>query len=248
MTPINYGDAARLGVMVPSGNSVAEIELRAMLPADVGMLATRLPLRGSSEAELLAMLTDLEKAATLLGHADPDAIAFHCTAVSTFAPHLAGQIRDRITQATGRPALATADAILAALSALRATRVLLVTPYVEPVHRREVGYLRDNGIKVVGGSFLGIDTNLAMARVPPATIATQARTAAQGADADACFISCTAIRSAGLIADLELALGMPVITSNQVMAWHALTYLASRQKVSGFGQLFEQGGLRTRHP
>ena len=92
MTGVVYG-AARLGVLVPSGNSVAETELRAMLPDSVTMLTTRLALRGSSEAELLAMLTDLDRAATLLGHAEPDAIAFHCTAVSTYAPHLAGEIR-----------------------------------------------------------------------------------------------------------------------------------------------------------
>ena len=238
MSTVNYGDAARLGVLVPSGNSVAEIELRAMLPADVGMLTTRLALRGSSETELLAMLTDLDKAATLLGHAEPDAIAFHCTAVSTFAPHLAGEIRTRITQATGRPALATADAILAAFKALQATRVLLVTPYIEPVHKREIGYLRDNGMTVVGGSFLGVDTNLEMARLPLATIAAQVKTAAQGVDADVCFISCTAIRSAGLITGLERALGMPVITSNQVMAWHVLCRLNFNQHIAGFGQLF----------
>jgi maleate isomerase len=140
MSGIVYG-SKRLGVLVPSGNSVAETELRAMLPDDVAMLTTRLALLGSSEPELLAMLTDLDKAATLLGHAEPDAIAFHCTAVSTFAPHLAGEIRNRITAATGRQAIATADAILAALKVLRAKRVLLVTPYIEAVHRREIDFL-----------------------------------------------------------------------------------------------------------
>jgi maleate cis-trans isomerase len=237
MTHINYGDTARLGVLVPSGNSVAEIELRAILPPDVAMLTTRLALRGSSEAELLAMLTDLDNAAALLGHAEPDAIAFHCTAVSTFAPHLANDIRDRITAATGRPAFATADAILAALQVLGTSRILLVTPYLEPVHQREIGYLTGNGVTVAGGSFLGIDTNLEMARVPPATIAAQVRTAARGVDADTCFISCTAIRSAVVIEDLEAALGMPVITSNQVLAWHALRCLGSARKITGFGRL-----------
>ncbi len=82
MPQITYG-TKRLGILVPSGNSVAETELRAMLPDDVTMLTTRLALRGSSEPELLAMLADLDKAATLVGHAEPDAIAFHCTAVST---------------------------------------------------------------------------------------------------------------------------------------------------------------------
>jgi maleate cis-trans isomerase len=239
MTAINYGDAARLGVLVPSGNSVAEIELRAMLPPDIAMLVTRLALRGSSEPELLAMLADLEKASVLLGHAEPDAIAFHCTAVSTFAAHMAGEIRDRITGASGCPALATADGILAAFRALGSARVLLVTPYIEPVHAREIGYLADNGITVAGGSFLGVNTNGEMSRIPPAAISDQVLAAAKGTNADTCFVSCTAIRSAGLIQDLEAALGIPVITSNQVMAWHALRQLRTGGKVSGFGRLFD---------
>lgn len=238
MTDIAYG-TARLGVLVPSGNSVAETELRAMLPEDVTMLVTRLALRGSSETELLAMLTDLDNAASLLAHAEPDAIAFHCTAVSTFAPHLASEIRDRITAATGSVALATADAILAALRVLAVRRVLLVTPYVQPVHQREIDFLAAHGVTVIGGSCLGIDANTEMARVAPAAIAEQVREAAGKADADACFISCTAIRSAGLIEDLESSLGMPVITSNQALAWYALRSLSGPGPKSGFGQLFE---------
>jgi maleate cis-trans isomerase len=238
MTRIVYG-THRFGLLVPSGNSVAETELRAMLPDSVTMLTTRLALRGSSETELMAMLTDLDNAAALLGHAEPDAIAFHCTAVSTFAPHMAGEIRDRIIAATGRPAIATADAILAAFRVLATKRVLLVTPYVEPVHRREIDFLTANGLTVVGGSCLGVDRNTEMASITPDTIAAQVRSAASGVAADACFISCTAIRSAGLIADLEASLGIPVITSNQLLVWHALHALGVQRRVEGFGRLFE---------
>ena len=240
MTGIVYG-STRLGVLVPSGNSVAETELRAMLPDEVTMLTTRLALRGSSEAELLAMLGDLDHAAALLGHAEPDAIAFHCTAVSTFAPHLAGEIRGRINAATGRPAIATADAILAAFRVLETRRVLLVTPYIEPVHRREIDYLTAHGLTVVGGHCLGIDTNTEMSRIAPEAIAAQVREAASNVATDACFISCTAIRSAGLIEPLEASLGVPVITSNQVMAWHALCRMGVDRRISGFGRLFDIG-------
>jgi len=101
---INYATRARLGVLVPSGNTVAEPELRAMLPAGVGLFVTRLPLTGSSETELLAMLETLEAGTRLLADARPDAIAFHCTAVSTFAPHMAGEIRSRMGRASaGKP-------------------------------------------------------------------------------------------------------------------------------------------------
>jgi maleate isomerase len=235
---IDYATRARLGVLVPSGNTVAEPELRAMMPPGVGVFVTRLPLTGSSEAELLAMLETLETGTKLLADARPGAIAFHCTAVSTFVPHMAGEIRARMGRASPIPALATADAILAALHALQATRILLVTPYIEAVHQREIAWLTANDFQVVGGGCMGVATNAEMATIPPETIAAQVIAEATGTQAEICFISCTAIRSAGLIEQLEASLGMPVITSNQVLAWHALRCLGITDASTGFGRLF----------
>lgn len=235
---IDYGDRARIGFLVPSGNQVAEAELHAMLPHGVAALVTRLELRGSSEAELLRMIEALEQASRLLADAQPALIAFHCTAVSTFAPAMAEGIVQRIAGATGLPATATADAILAALAALQARRVVLVTPYIAPVHQREVAFLDANGIAVAGGAMGGLNTNAEMARLQPADIAQRAREAMRATrDADACFISCTAIRSAGIIDPLEEEFGLPVITSNQAMAWHALRLCGIADAVPRFGRL-----------
>lgn len=242
MSAIDYGDRARLGLMVPSGNQVCEAEIHAMLPAGAAALVTRLELRGSSEPELLRMLDALEVAARLLADARPALIGFHCTAVSTFAPAMADGIVRRIESAAGRPATATADAILAALGALGARRVLLVTPYVAPVHEREIAFLAAHGITVTGGAMMGLDTNAEMAGLPPAEIAARCRAAAAEAPgAEACFISCTAIRSAGLVAPLEAELGMPVITSNQAMAWHMLRRCGIAEAAPGFGRLMALG-------
>jgi maleate isomerase len=235
---IDYGTRARIGLMVPSGNAICEAELHAMLPPGVVALITRLELRGSSEAELSKMLDRLEEAAGLLADARPGLIGFHCTAVSTFAPERAGEIPARMTRATGLPAVTTADAILAALEALGAKRILLVTPYIPAVHEREIAFLAAHGCAVVGGDMMGINTNAEMAQIPPEAIAAQARGAARAAPgADACFISCTAIRSAGVIEALETEIGMPVITSNQVMAWHVLRRLGLQDQPKGFGRL-----------
>jgi maleate isomerase len=235
---IDYGTRARIGLMVPSGNAICEAELHAMLPPGVVALITRLELRGSSEAELSKMLYRLEEAAGLLADARPGLIGFHFTAVSTFAPERAGEIPARMTRATGLPAVTTADAILAALEALGAKRILLVTPYIAAVHEREIAFLAAHGCAVVGGDMMGINTNAEMAQIPPEAIAAQARGAARAAPgADACFISCTAIRSAGVIEALETEIGMPVITSNQVMAWHVLRCLGLQDQPKGFGRL-----------
>ena len=140
---IDYGDRARIGLLIPSGNSVAEPEIHAMLPPGVVALVTRLALTGSSEAELEAMLEALEPASRLLADARPGLIGFHCTAVSTFAPDRAGSIQARIEAATGLPACSTADGILAALETLGVRRPVLVTPYIEPVHAREAAWLAE---------------------------------------------------------------------------------------------------------
>jgi maleate isomerase len=238
---IDYGDRLRAGILVPSGNSVAEPELRAMLPAGVSMLVTRLPLLGSSRAELTGMLDQLEASAKLLADAKVDLIVFHCTAVSTFAPDLAQGIRERIEAATGIRSFSTAEAILNALTRLKANRVSLLTPYIDEVHQREAVFLEANGITVESGANLGINTNTEMSRLEPGEILRWTKEHPHRR-AQACFLSCTAIRSAGVIHTLEQALGIPVITSNQSMAWHLLASSGISGVTAGFGRLFDVDG------
>jgi maleate isomerase len=235
---IDYGSRLRAGVLLPSGNSVAEPELRAMLPPEASMLVTRLPLRGSSRAELMRMLDDLETASGLLADAAVEVIVFHCTAVSTFAPDMAEGIRGRIERATGKKCFTTADAVLCALSKLGARRVSLLTPYIDEVHLREVEFLEASGFPVAGGANLGIDTNAQMSELEPQAILEWAQRNVSDA-CDVCFLSCTAIKSASIISALERACGKPVITSNQCMAWHLLRSSSINAPVAGFGTLFE---------
>ena len=222
MTPtIDYGDSLRLGIIIPSGNVVAEPQIRAMVPPGVGALFTRLALRGSSDAELQRMTEGVEEAATLLADARVGRVIFHCTAVTTASPQAGPAIRQRIESATGTPALVTSDALIEAFRALSARRIVLLTPYIARVHQREIDFCTHLGLEVVHDDALGIETNEEMARLTPDDLARWAlRHRHEGADAY--FMSCTALRSADCIAFLEQHLHCPVITSNQVIVWHAL--------------------------
>jgi len=77
-----------------------------------------------------------------------------------------------------------------------------------------------------------------MAALPPQDILDWAKKSSPRS-ADVCFLSCTAIRSAAIIAQLERALDMPVITSNQSMVWHLLRSHHISGGVEGFGKLFK---------
>lgn len=233
---IEYGDRLRLGIIVPSGNVIAEPQIRAMLPAGVAALMTRLALRGSSEAELRRMEEGVEDAARLLADAQVDRIVFHCTAVTTFSPESGPAIRQRITAATGIPGLVTSDALAAALRALQIRRVVLLSPYIAPVHQREIAFLEYLGLTVVGEAALGIDTNDAMARLSPEQLEEWAFSQ-RNSQADGYFLSCTALRTAELIGGLEQRLGSAVLTSNQVMVWYALRDAGLPDRDATWGQL-----------
>jgi maleate isomerase len=233
---IDYGERLRLGMLIPSGNVIIEPQVNAMLPPGVALYATRLPLRGSSEGELLAMARNVEEAARLLAHAEVGLIAFNCTAVSTYSKAMEAEIQQRIASATGLPALMTSAAIVEALRKLKSKRIVLLTPYIADVNAREAGFLKESGFEVLSETGLGLDTNTEMARLAPEVWLDLARN--QRTDrADVYLVSCTAVRSAEVIDALERELGRPVVTSNQAIAWYCLRKAGIQDPVPGFGAL-----------
>ena len=57
-------------------------------------------------------------------------------------------------------------------------------------------------------------------------------------EADAYLLSCTAIRTAEVIEELEDHIGKPVITSNSAALWHSLRTLNIDDNIERFGRLF----------
>ena len=227
----------RLGMLLPSSNSVAENDVARMLPAGCALHTTRLRLAGSSREEMLAMAASAEAGASLLADVRPDLIVFHCTAVSTMDPALGEDVVRRIEAATGIAATATSRALVAAFRALKARRVVMITPYHAEVNRNEIAFLAHHGIEVVSDLGLGCAGGVEMAAIEPGAWYRHAM-AMRREDVDACFISCTTIRVSAVIDVLERDLGMPVVTSNQAMAWHCLRRAGVTDQVGGFGRLF----------
>ncbi|MDB5408589.1 MAG: arylmalonate decarboxylase [Rhodospirillales bacterium] len=231
-----YGWRARLGMLLPSGNVAAEAQFNAILPSGVSLHTTRLKLTGSTDKELLAMTEGLEEGASLLADACVDLILFHCTGVTTWDAEMDRTLPARITAATKLPATATSRALLAAFEALEAKRIVMVSPYIEAINAREAAFFESNRIRMLKTVGLGIPAAKDMISVEPGEWYRLVQ-ANKLPDADAYFISCTAVRSLEVIEDLERDLGKPVVTSNQAAAWHSLRTLGIRDSIPGFGRL-----------
>jgi len=231
-----YGTRGRVGLLLPSGNQAAEPQLAAMLPEGVALHTTRLKLTGSSERELLGMVDRVEEAAELAADVEPALIVFHCTAVSTFSSELETSILERIRTATGRPVTATSEAIVNALRALRARRIVMLSPYIEEINRREIVYFGEHGFEVVGCAGLDRATPQEMMAVTPEEWI-QMGLRHRDDRADAYLISCTAVRSTDVIDELEARLDRPVVTSNSAVAWYTTRRLGIAEPVKGAGRL-----------
>jgi len=145
-------------------------------------------------------------------------------------------IKRRIGEATGIPALPTSEALVEAFRVLKAKRIVLLTPYLREVNEREVAFLQREGLEVLAETGLGLNTNTEMALLPPDTWVELGKKY-RNERADAYLVSCTAVRSAEVIDTLERELGRPVVTSNQAITWHCLRAGGVQDRVEGFGAL-----------
>jgi maleate isomerase len=62
-----------------------------------------------------------------------------------------------------------------------------------------------------------------------------------GHDIDAIFVSCTSVRLANAVANIEARTGLPVTSSNHALAWHCLRLAGIDDTIPDRGRLFETG-------
>ena len=126
-----------------------------------------------------------------------------------------------------------------ALHTLDARRIVIATPYLDEVNRREVDYLQRAGFEVLSLCGLNLERDSDMVRVAPDYIAEFAL-AQDRPDADAIFVSCGALRTLDVIGEIEARAGKPAICSNQAMIWDCLRLAGIEDRFEGYGRLLSE--------
>ncbi|SFI71895.1 maleate cis-trans isomerase family protein [Amycolatopsis sacchari] len=151
-------------------------------------------------------------------------VAYACTSCSFAGGARAeGELRRAMLAAGAPHALTTSGAAVRALRAVGARRIAVVHPYEEPVGERLARYLAEAGFEVADTTALGVPVDEAL--TASYTQVADLVLTGNRADADAVFVSCTALPTYDLIAPLERELGKPVVTANQATMWAALEVL-----------------------
>ncbi len=234
-----YGRRGRIGLMVPTGNSVMEPEFHRMAPDGVSTHANRVYLKDVTPESLAGMADHAAESAKGLAPIRIGVLAFGCTSGSFIGGKGYDEMLVRILEdATGIPATTTTTAVLRALELLGVSRIALATPYTEEVTGLEARFLADHGFEVTRAQGGGMVEVADMQECEPEVAYARAREVDDDR-AEAVFISCTGFRSIEVIEKLEAELGKPVISSNQASLADCLRVLGVREAQPGFGSLFD---------
>ena len=230
---------ARLGIIALATDLTIERELPTMLPPTVEMFTNRVLNANPLTLEnLRAMHGDIARAAAgLLPGRGVQAVVYACTSGATAIGH--DKIADSIRRAHPTAAITTPIAALdAACKYLEVRRLSILTPYIGELNQELAVQQTAAGREIINIDGLGFDDDTQVADILPADIVRFAKSACRPA-AQALFISCTAFRVSTVIQAIENAIKIPVITSNQALAWHAAKLLNQSAPVAGFGQLLQ---------
>jgi maleate isomerase len=237
---------ARFGVLVPFTNTNLEPDMMMMRPDGVSILTSRMG--GYDEDEIPDAdqmhglgAADLDGPLSLLLGAKPDVVFYGCTSATlTHGPAFDRGLAEQIAAKSGAKTVTAAGALVRSLRFLEVSRIGFASPYVPAINDMAVGFLGEMGMETVQRAEVTetLD-NTGQGAMDPAAVHALGRRA-DHPDAEAIVLSCTDMRSAETLAQLEAEIGKPVICSNQAMVFEAMQVMGFDEPIRGFGTLLER--------
>lgn len=220
-----YGPSGLAGILPPQANATVEAELGVLLPPGVATIVSRLTCyAGDSRARLEGYFHGIGEALRAFDTARPDVVLFACTGSS----YLVGDAAERAAFAAQPvPVISAAGAVAAALAALGARKVAMVSPYPAWLTEASVAYWQSRGVEVLRVvSPEGDRTDTRRIYALGTTEAIAALGALDLAGADAVLLTGTGMPTLGAIAWHAARSRLPVVASNLCLAWAATQRLA----------------------
>ena len=231
-----------MGLIVLQSDETIEQDFRRIFGAGPLIYVTRVPTATQVTRDTLQQMAETLPAAASL-FAEPtefSVVGYGCTSgtAQIGADNIARLVREGCTTPEVTQPV---SGLLAACATLNIKRLGFLSPYVEDVSAHLVNVLEANAVACpVFGSF-DEACETVVAHISSQSTYDAAVTLAAKGGIDALFLSCTNLRTLDIIEKLEAETGLPVLSSNQVLAWHMAQLSGKDLTDLPFGTLFKQG-------
>ena len=156
------------------------------------------------------------------------------------------QLHQGITQLKKKINLAKPDAKVTtpstaavnALQKLGLNKISIFTPYSKSLNDEVIDYFKKENFEITSNSYFDISNDLDIGKVDENYLY-ETLCNMDVEEAEALFISCTALPALPIIDKLEKKLNKVVLSSNQVLIWDTLQTIGKKNHIDGFGRLFK---------
>ena len=165
-----------------------------------------------------------------------DCVVYACTSGTIAAGYNSIEKKVKIAKPEAKVTTPSTAAIKA-LKKLKIQKLSIFTPYSKRLNDEVVEYFKKENFEVTSNSYFDIESDIDIGKVDQNYLY-EVLSKIDLKDADALFVSCTALPVLPIIDKLEKKLNKPVLSSNQALIWDTLENIGKNNSVKGFGKLF----------
>ena len=189
-----------------------------------------------SKENLLKMYDQLELVTEkILPGEKINAVAYGCTSGTIAIGE--DKVKEKIQLA--KPGCYVTTPITSAIKAFKKVnvkKIAVFTPYPESINKTILEYFNKKSINIMSFSTFNLDLDVDIARVDPKYLCeTLAKLNIN--EADALFISCTALPALEILDEVEKKINKPVFSSNQTLIWDTIRSAGYESSIEGYGKL-----------
>lgn len=243
--PDALGARQKIGVVVPSTNTIVQPETDAVRVPGVTFHLGRIPISNKKIStdnfldHVAAMRAGIEVAADQVMTAGVDSLIMG-VALEAFWGGLAGSqdLKSKLSEHAGVPVILGSDAVASGLRAFGVTRIAVLTPHMPKGDEQVRNWLGEAGFEVVALKGLECPSPRAIAQVPEARIRAELQ-AMDSPEVEAFVQVGTNLAGAAVCAEAERWLNKPALAINTVSAWAAMRAAGITDQLKGRGRIFE---------
>ena len=192
------------------------------------------PLTNETLAKMAEDITEVTK--EILPDQKIDCVAYGCTSGTIAAGY--NSIKEKVNLAKPKAKVTTPiTSAIKALNVLGINKISIFTPYTKTINDSVVGYFEKENININSLTYFDIDSDLDIGKVDENYLF-EVLSKIDLEDSDALFVSCTALPVLSIIDKLEKKLNKVILSSNQTLIWDSLNEINYKEKIEGFGKLF----------
>jgi len=235
----NSNPNPRIGLIALASDFMIEKDfINVIKDKDIDFFVNRIecynPLTRENLIKMSEKVTEVTK--DILPDEKLDCVVYACTSGTIAAGYSSIEKKVKIAKPEAKVTTPSTAAIKA-LKKLKIQKLSIFTPYSKKLNDEVVEYFKKENFDVKSNSYFDIESDIDIGKVDQNYLY-EVLSKIDLNDADALFVSCTALPVLQIIEKLEKKLNKPVLSSNQALIWDTLENIGKNISIHGFGKLF----------